>query len=63
MRHRARAAAAWAAAEWGLVAAERELTVHMDGGDARVALDVPSPGRVTLTGPATFVATIEIPSP
>jgi hypothetical protein len=35
----------------------------MDGGDARVALHVPGPGRVTLTGPATYVATIEIPFP
>ena len=38
-----------------------ELVVHMDGGSARVSLHRPEPGRVTLTGPATFVATIEIP--
>jgi diaminopimelate epimerase len=56
------AAAAWAATDWGLVdRTSGELTVHMDGGDARVALHVPAPGRVTLTGPATFVGTIEIP--
>jgi diaminopimelate epimerase len=55
------AAAAWAAARWGLVnAGVSELVVHMDGGSARVALDRPQPGRVTLTGPATFVATIEV---
>jgi diaminopimelate epimerase len=56
------AAAAWAAAGWGLVDRDvEELLVHMDGGSARVALHRPGPGRVTLTGPATFVATIEIP--
>jgi diaminopimelate epimerase len=56
------AAAAWAAARWGLVDRDiGELVVHMDGGSARVALHRPSPGRVTLTGPATFVASIEIP--
>ncbi|MET0324494.1 MAG: diaminopimelate epimerase [Ilumatobacteraceae bacterium] len=56
------AAAAWAAARWGLVdAGVEELVVHMDGGSARVALHRPEPGRVTLTGPATFVATIEVP--
>ena len=38
-------------------------TVHMDGGDARVALHVPEPGRVTLTGPATFVAHDRDPTP
>jgi len=57
-------AAAWAATHWGLVAAgTSELVVHMDGGRATVALDQPEPGRVTLTGPATYVATIEIPCP
>jgi diaminopimelate epimerase len=55
-------AAAWAAADWGLVApGAGELVVHMDGGRATVALDQPEPGRVTLTGPATYVATIEVP--
>ena len=55
-------AAAWAAGRWGLVnAGVTELVVHMDGGSARVTLDQPVPGHVTLTGPATFVATIEVP--
>jgi diaminopimelate epimerase len=54
------AAAAWAAARWGIVDAG-QLVVHMDGGDARVTLHSPVPGHVTLTGPATFVGTIEIP--
>jgi diaminopimelate epimerase len=55
-------AAAWAAARWRLVRAAAELVVHMDGGAVRVVLDQPEPGRVTLTGPATFIATIEIPT-
>ena len=54
-------AAAHAAASWGLATPEQgKLVVHMDGGSATVELDAPSPGRVTLTGPATYVATIEI---
>ena len=54
-------AAAWAAARWGLVdAGAAELVVHMDGGSAKVSLTT-RPGTATLTGPATFVATIEIP--
>jgi diaminopimelate epimerase len=40
-------------------AATDEITVHMDGGDAKVRVGQPSPGRVTLAGPATFIATIE----
>ncbi len=57
-------AAAWAASTWGLARPQRgELVVHMDGGDAIVALDRPQPGHATLTGPATYVATIEIPRP
>jgi diaminopimelate epimerase len=55
-------AAAWAAAGWALASGE-ELLVHMDGGSARVALHVPVPGHATLTGPATYVARIEIPVP
>jgi hypothetical protein len=35
----------------------------MPGGSAKVTLDDPAPGRVTLTGPATYVATIEVPLP
>jgi diaminopimelate epimerase len=54
-------AAAVAVASWGLATpVDRKLVVHMDGGSATVALDTPEPGRVTLTGPATFVASIEI---
>jgi diaminopimelate epimerase len=54
-------ASAWAAAQWGLVpSATAQVVVHMDGGDATVLLDAPSPGRVTLVGPATLVATVEV---
>jgi diaminopimelate epimerase len=54
-------AAAWAAVRWGLVpAGAAEIVVHMEGGSARVALNQPSPGMVTLTGPATYIATIEV---
>ncbi|MEQ8438012.1 MAG: diaminopimelate epimerase [Ilumatobacter fluminis] len=54
-------ASAVAAASWGLATPrEGKLVVHMDGGSATVALDTPDAGRVTLTGPATFVATIEV---
>jgi diaminopimelate epimerase len=57
-------AAAWAAARWGLVPSDvRELVVHMDGGSAKVSLQQPEPGHVTLSGPATYIATIEIPVP
>jgi diaminopimelate epimerase len=54
-------AVAVAAARWGLVGASgADVVVHMPGGRANVTLDHPAPGRVTLTGPATYVATIEI---
>lgn len=54
-------ASAWAAHQWGLVAASvDEILVHMDGGDARVRLHHPSPGRLTLVGPAQFIATISV---
>lgn len=54
-------ASAWAAVRWGLVPAScAEIVVHMDGGDARVRLHHPSPGRVTLIGPAQFIATITV---
>ena len=54
-------ASAHAAASWGLATPlAGKLIVHMDGGSATVELDAPAPGRVTLTGPATYVATIEI---
>lgn len=50
-------AAAWAAARWGLAAPDDagEITVHMDGGDARVRLG----DELVLIGPATFIASIE----
>lgn len=56
-------ASAWAATSWGIVAqpAERcEVIVHMPGGDAVVTVNAPSKGRVTLTGPATFVGAYEV---
>jgi diaminopimelate epimerase len=54
-------ASAWAAASWGLVPASTpEILVHMDGGDAKVRLHQPSVGRVTLIGPAEFIATITV---
>ncbi len=54
-------AGAWAAQAWGLVsAAAEEIVVHMAGGDAKVRLHHPSPGRVTLVGPAQYVATVTI---
>jgi diaminopimelate epimerase len=54
-------AAAVASSSWGLATPiEGKLVVHMDGGTATVTLDQPKPGRVTLTGPATYVATIEV---
>ncbi len=58
-------AAARAAAAWGLATplvddGAAKLTVIMDGGRATVTLDAPGPGRVTLTGPATFVASIDV---
>jgi diaminopimelate epimerase len=54
-------AAAWAAARFGLVpAGTTEITVHMDGGDAKVRLGSTSDDPVVLIGPATFVATITV---
>jgi diaminopimelate epimerase len=54
-------AAAVAAARWGLVdRATTEITVHMVGGDAKVRLDDPVRGHVTLVGPATAVGTITV---
>lgn len=59
------AVAAW---RWGMAAlADGKLTVHMDGGSASVGFlangDPHAPARVTLTGPTTYVATIEFHSP
>lgn len=54
-------ASAHAAASWGLATpVDGKLTVQMDGGSATVELDAPVVGHVTLTGPATFVGSIEI---
>ena len=53
------AAAAHAAHAWGLAeASDGEITVHMTGGDAKVRV-----GReLVLTGPATYIAHIEVPT-
>jgi diaminopimelate epimerase len=52
---------AWAAVRWGLAhAKDGEILVHMDGGDAKVRLNEPEPGHVTLVGPAVLIADIEI---
>jgi diaminopimelate epimerase len=57
-------AAAYAARSWGLVPPiEPEVIVHMDGGTATVALTDDEPARAILTGPAAFIATIEIEVP
>jgi len=57
-------AAAWAARRWGLASdVGGEIVVHMVGGTARVTLDQPALGAVTLVGPATYIATIEVPIP
>lgn len=54
-------ASAFAAASWGLATPrDGKLIVHMDGGSATVELDAPAPGRVTLTGPATYVGTVSV---
>ena len=57
-------AAAYAARSWGLVPSnEPEVVVHMDGGTASVALVGDGPASAVLTGPAAYVATIEIDRP
>lgn len=50
-------ASAWAAARWGLATPDAvdEITVHMDGGAAKVRLA----DELVLVGPSTFIATIE----
>lgn len=54
-------AAAFAATRWGFATPlDHRIVVHMDGGSATVEIDRPSPGRVTLSGPATFVASVEV---
>ena len=55
---------AWAAVQWGLAAPkDGEILVHMDGGDAKVRLNEPEPGHVTLVGPAVFIARLQIELP
>lgn len=55
-------AAAEAALTWGLVpSSASEVIVHMPGGDAMVAVDRTT-RRASLTGPATFVATVSVPA-
>jgi len=57
-------ASAWAAARWGLAhPIDHEILVHMDGGDARVRLNDPEPGHVTLIGPAVLIGHIQIADP
>jgi diaminopimelate epimerase len=54
-------ASAYAARAWGLVpAGATEIVVQMDGGRAKVRLDDPAPGRVTLVGPSVLIARIEV---
>lgn len=54
-------ASAYAALKWGLVAAKSaDVLVHMDGGTATVEFEADNPSRAVLTGPATFIATIEV---
>ncbi len=54
-------ASAWAAVSWGLVPASAdEGGVHMVGGSARVRLHHPSPGEVTLTGPAVLIGDVTV---
>jgi diaminopimelate epimerase len=55
-------AAAFAARRWGLVpAAVHDVAVHMVGGTATVSFDPGAPTVAVLTGPATYVASIEVP--
>jgi diaminopimelate epimerase len=55
-------AAAVAATRWGLaVPHDGKLVVWMDGGRASVGLDGAGGTNVSLSGPATYIATIELP--
>ena len=59
-------AAAVAAIRWGLARPrDGKLVVHMDGGRASVVIDDDGAGvaTVSLSGPTTYVATIELPLP
>jgi diaminopimelate epimerase len=54
-------AAAYAARSWGLVSrGDGDVVVHMDGGSARVSFAPDTPQSAVLTGPATYIATIEV---
>lgn len=54
-------ASAFAARSWGLVSAsESHVVVHMDGGSATVEFDDSVPPNAILTGPAVYVATMEV---
>jgi diaminopimelate epimerase len=54
-------ASAWAAQSWGFFGTGlEEITVHMDGGDAKVRLHQPHDGHVTLVGPAVLVGSITV---
>ncbi len=54
-------ASAWAAASWGLVPAHvTEITVHMDGGRAKVRLHEPAEGHVTLVGPTVLIGSVVV---
>ncbi len=54
-------ASAYAARAWGLVARSvSDVVVHMDGGSATVSFGDDDPTAAVLTGPATFVGTVEV---
>lgn len=56
-------ASAFAAKQWGLVAAGTDdVLVHMDGGTATVSFAADQPNRAILTGPATHIANFEVPA-
>jgi diaminopimelate epimerase len=56
-------AAAVAATRWGLAAPhDGKLVVHMDGGRASVGFDGAGGTNVSLSGPTTYIATIELPT-
>jgi diaminopimelate epimerase len=54
-------AAAYAARSWGLVSpGDDDVVVHMDGGSATVSFSPDTPQSAVLTGPASYIATIEV---
>ena len=55
-------ASAYAAAQWGLATPiNGEVLVHMDGGSATVRFSPENLTLAVLTGPATHIATIQVP--